>query len=343
MSEQQLATKPQQQQTQDIAQRQAANKKGIAEWLDSDKFKHQIAAVLPRHVTPERMVRAAITATMRTPDLAKCDQASFFNQMLLLSQFGLEPDGRRAHLIPFWNTKRGVFECQLIIDYKGLVELILRTGNVSTIHADKICENDEFVYDCGQVERHRIDFRKPRGEAYAYYCIITRKDGTRKCEVMSVDEVAAIRARSKSGNSGPWVTDFDEMAKKTVFKRASKWVELSSEIRELVDADSDLIVDGAVVRSNAMPDKPRGVEGLKAALGDSSQPEATTGGEVDGDEFERSARVRGQYLEQLSTTVKIGALKSLMKDAAEDELLSEADKAAVVAEIEERIVIAQAT
>jgi hypothetical protein len=65
--------------------------------------------------------------------------------------------------------------------------------------------------------------------------------------------------------------------------------------------------------------------------------------ETNGEEFERSARVRGQYLEQLSTTVKIGALKSLMKDAAEDELLSEADKAAVVAEIEERIVIAQAT
>lgn len=251
------------------------NKRGIQEWLESDVFKRQIAAVLPKHITEERMVRAAITATMRTPLLAQCDQASFFNQMLLLSQFGLEPDGRRAHLIPFWNTKRKVYECQLILDYKGVVELILRTGAVSTIHADKVCENDEFVYNCGQVEKHRVDFRHPRGPAYAYYCVITRKDGTRKCEVMSVDEVNQIRARSKSAESGPWVTDYDEMAKKTVFKRASKWVELSSEIRGILDADNDLVIDASVVTPGSSTKVLRGTEALRAKLL-ASQPSSTT-------------------------------------------------------------------
>ena len=226
----------------------------IRDRLQSEAFRDQIAMVLPNHIKPERMVRVACTAMLRTPKLAECDQTSFFNAMLQLSQWGLEPDGRRAHLIPFRNNKENRTECQLILDYKGLVELILRTGNVASIHTDKVCDADEFVYDCGQVVKHTIDFRKPRGEAYAYVCIITRKDGSKKCEVMTRDEVDAIRKRSKSSNNGPWVTDFDEMAKKTVFKRASKWCELSSEIRDAIEHDDRDTVDGRVTRSAVTAD-----------------------------------------------------------------------------------------
>lgn len=226
----------------------------IRDRLQSEAFRDQIAMVLPKHLTPERMARVACTQIAKTPKLAECDQASFFNAMLQLSQWGLEPDGRRAHLIPFRNNKTNTTECQLILDYKGLVELILRTGDVASIHADKVCDADEFVYDCGQIVRHRIDFRKPRGEAFAYYCVITRKDGTKKCEVMSRDEVDAIRKRSRSANNGPWVTDFDEMAKKTVFKRASKWCELSSEIRDAFEHDDRDFVEGRVTRSAVTAD-----------------------------------------------------------------------------------------
>jgi recombination protein RecT len=226
----------------------------IRDRLQSDAFRDQIAMVLPNHIKPERMVRVACTAMLRTPKLAECDQTSFFNAMLQLSQWGLEPDGRRAHLIPFRNNRENRTECQLIIDYKGLVELILRAGNVASIHADKVCEADEFVYDCGQIVSHRIDFRKPRGDVFAYYCIITRKDGTKKCEVMSREEVDAIRKRSKSASNGPWVTDFDEMAKKTVFKRASKWCELSSEIRDAIEHDDRDTVEGRVTRSAVTAD-----------------------------------------------------------------------------------------
>jgi recombination protein RecT len=227
----------------------------IRDRLQSDAFRDQIAMVLPNHIKPERMVRVACTAMLRTPKLAECDQTSFFNAMLQLSQWGLEPDGRRAHLIPFRNNRENRTECQLIIDYKGLVELILRAGNVASIHADKVCDADEFVYDCGQILSHKIDFRKPRGDVFAYYCIITRKDGTKKCEVMSREEVDAIRKRSKSASNGPWVTDFDEMAKKTVFKRASKWCELSSEIRDAIEHDDRDTVDGRVTRSAVTADE----------------------------------------------------------------------------------------
>jgi recombination protein RecT len=213
----------------------------------------EIARALPKHMSADRMARVVLTQMSKTPKLSECEPASFFQCLMTLSQWGLEPDGRHAHLIPFENRKRGVVECQLIIDYKGFVQLALRTGNIASIHCDSVCENDEFDYDCGEVLRHKIDFRKPRGEAYAFVCIIKMKDGSKKCEVMTRNEVDAIRKRSRSGQSGPWVTDYNEMAKKTVFRRASKWIELSSEIRDAFDNDDKDYVDGRVTSRQSAP------------------------------------------------------------------------------------------
>lgn len=201
--------------------------------LTSDAGKAQFAAALPRHMTPERFCRVALTAVTRTPKLAECTKESFFKCLMDLSAMGLEPDGRRAHLIPYGK------ECTLIVDFKGIAELVMRSGLVGSIHADKVCENDAFEVDRGTVTKHRIDYRKPRGNAYAYYVLVKFKDGSEKTEVMTRDEVDAIRKRSRSGNNGPWVSDFDEMAKKTVFRRASKWLSLSPEIRQAVEHDDE--------------------------------------------------------------------------------------------------------
>jgi recombination protein RecT len=129
----------------------------------------------------------------------------------------------------------------LIIDYKGLVELVYRSGVVANVHADIVCENDDFVYDRGQLVKHQISFREDRGEMYAAYCLVRMKDGTEKCEVLTKREIDSIRARSKASKSGPWVTDYNEMAKKTAFRRVSKWIPLSAEIRDAVVGDDDVI------------------------------------------------------------------------------------------------------
>lgn len=211
----------------------------IRDHLEGDAFKRTVAAALPKHLPPDRFIRVALTAMTRVPKLSQCDQASFFQCLLTLSALGLEPDGRRAHLIPFENRKRQVTECQLIVDYKGLVELAMRSGEVSNIHADVVCETDEFEFDRGVLVKHKIDFRKPRGEVYAVYAIARFKDGGEKCEVMTRQDVEAVRHRSRAGNNGPWVTDWNEMAKKTVFRRLSKWLPLSPEYRDALDADVD--------------------------------------------------------------------------------------------------------
>lgn len=216
-----------------------SNKRTIKETLEGDQFRQAVAKVLPKHLTPDRFVRVAIMAMTRTPKLAQCEPASFFQCLMSLSQYGLEPDGRRAHLIPFENRKRKCVECQLIIDYKGLAELVLRSGIVSYLHADVVCDNDDFEYDRGLVVRHKINLRGERGNVYAAYAICRFKDGSEKCDVMSKSDVERIRNRSRAAQSGPWVTDWNEMAKKTVFRRLSKWLPLSPEVRDAIDSEDE--------------------------------------------------------------------------------------------------------
>ena len=220
-----LQTKPQAPATKSLS---------LRDTIGGDYFKKQVALALPKHMTPDRFVRVGLTALMKTPKLLDCTQESVIQCLLNCSSLGLEPDGRRAHLIPYGNT------CTLIVDYKGIVELAKRSGDVSNVFAQIVCANDNFEWENGEVT-HKIDFRTPRGEMYAAYATITFKDGTKQSDVMTKDEIDAIRKRSKSGQSGPWLTDYNEMAKKTVFRRASKWITLSPEVSDALEAEDDLI------------------------------------------------------------------------------------------------------
>lgn len=260
--------------------------------LNSEGMKKHLAMALPKHVTPDRMVRVALTAMTRMPKLADCDQASFFQALFQCSQWGLEPDGRRAHLIPFENKRKGIVECQLIIDYKGLAELAYRSSLVKTIHAQEVRRGDLFSYDLGQVTRHtpwflRSDSGKPAtaGEVYAYYCVVEMAGDARKCEVMSLEEVNAIRDNSqgykaaiKYKSSSPWIDYPLEMGKKTVFKRCSKWLPLSAEFRQAVDHD-DTEYAGHVEEDRKTVDS---ISGLLAAA-DDDLPMVPEGVQEDGE------------------------------------------------------------
>jgi len=155
------------------------------------------------------------------------------------SALGLEPDGRKAHLIPYGKV------CKLIVDYKGLVDLARRSGEIADIHADVVCENDFFEYSFGT--NGNLEHKpaiKEKGVVIAAYSYVKLKDGSSSYEVMNLEEINAIRKRSKASGSGPWVTDWNEMAKKTVFRRHSKWLPVSSELmKSAVDKDYDVPID----------------------------------------------------------------------------------------------------
>jgi recombination protein RecT len=156
--------------------------------------------------------------------------------MLDCSSLGLEPDGRRCHLIPYGT------EVQLIVDWKGLVELAKRSGEVVSWKAETVKERDSFDWQTGEIT-HSINWREDRGKLQAVYSIVKLSNGEIDTEVMTLAEVEAIRKRSKAGGSGPWVTDFEEMAKKTVIRRHSKRLTLSPEFHQALEIDSDKLAE----------------------------------------------------------------------------------------------------
>lgn len=288
--------------------------KTIRSLLESDAFKSQVSKALPKHLTPDRFIRICITAMTKTPKLAQCEQASLFNALLTLSQLGIEPDGRNAHLIPYENRKRGVTECQLIIDYKGIAELVMRSGLVSNLHCDVVCENDEFVYDRGELKKHLINFRQPRGKVFAVYALCRFKDGTEKCDVMTREEVEAIRSRSKAANVGPWVTDWTEMSKKTVFRRLSKMLPFSSEQRDAIESDDQQFhIDHTAIAASSS--KSKADEMLERY--NPRPPIESVAQSVDGPEFGTLAYVE-KMLKSAKNIDELNDAMSLVSELSED-------------------------
>lgn len=221
----------------------------IKQSLNSDAVLKQFSAALPKHLSPERFVRIAITAMMRNPKLAECSQASVMRCLLDLSAMGLEPDGRRAHLIPFENKRQGTVECTLIVDFKGLIELVRRDPNVLDVQAYTVRENDSIIIRNG-IPEHTFNPAKDRGKVMAVYSKIVWKNGTTTYgEPMSWPEAESVRNRSKAWASylqykkeGPWNTDETEMWKKTVIRRDSKMWPLPPDIRDAIERDDDQIM-----------------------------------------------------------------------------------------------------
>lgn len=109
----------------------------------------EIKKALPTVLTPERFTRIALSALNNTPALQKCTPMSFLAALMNAAQLGLEPNTPlgQAYLIPYKN--KGVLECQFQIGYKGLIDLAYRNGQMQTIQAQAVYENDEFSYEYG--------------------------------------------------------------------------------------------------------------------------------------------------------------------------------------------------
>lgn len=195
----------------------------------------QFAAALPKHVSPERFVRVVMTAVQMTPALLNADRRTLFASAMKASQMGLLPDGREGAIVTFKD------QAQFMPMVAGIMKMVRNSGEISTWSVQAVYENDNFDFCLGDDEHIT---HKPaltgRGKIIAVYSIVSMKDGEKSREVMSVEDVNAIRARSRSGNSGPWVSDFAEMAKKTVVRRHAKRLPMSTDLDDVLRSDDEL-------------------------------------------------------------------------------------------------------
>lgn len=195
-----------------------------------EKSKGAIAAVLPKHVTADRLMKIALSLTSKDGNLLACNQMSVLRCVVGAASVGLEVGGLlgEAYLVPF----KG--ECTLIIGYKGLIKLARQSGEIKSIRARVVYKADEFQVEYGLRETitHKPNLESSDlkdEDIIAVYAVAEFKEGEPQFEVMTRAQVDKIRGRSASANSGPWVTDYAEMAKKTVIRRLSKVMPLSPE------------------------------------------------------------------------------------------------------------------
>lgn len=247
----------------------ATRTKTIANLID--QMKPQIARALPKHMDPDRLARIALTVVRQTPKLAQATPESLLGALMTCAQLGLEPGPLgHAYLVPYGK------EVQFIPGYRGLVDLARRSGQVQSVQARVVHEGDAFDYAFGLNPKLDHKPAATKGELTHAYAVIRLKDGGVDFDVMDRDDIERIRARSKAATNGPWVTDFDEMAKKTVLRRLLKTAPMSIEYQQAVandeqvrttfDADDinltpagvdeDGVIDAEVVDEQAEPELP---------------------------------------------------------------------------------------
>lgn len=207
-----------------------------------------LSAVAPKHMTAERLVKIALLAASRSPELAKCAPESILRAVMQGAEIGLEAGGLlgEAYIVPFFNKKTGKMEAQMIPGYRGLIKLARNSGQITSIEAHVVRERDQFtlIYGLDAKLEHVPCLKGDPGPVVAAYAIARFKDGGYQVEVMTRAELDAVKARSKSPSSGPWVTDEAEMQKKTVVRRLCKYLPLSPELALARAIEADEAANG---------------------------------------------------------------------------------------------------
>lgn len=207
-----------------------------------DRMAPEMQKALPKHISIERLCRIALTEVRKNPKLLKANQSSLAGAIMTCAQLGLEPGPlQQIHLVPFYNKKTGTHDITPIIGFQGLADLAMRGGKVLSVRARVVYDGDAFSYDEGLHPKleHEPSHSAERSDddiTHAY-AIAEMERGNPRFEVMFRKEIEAIRKRSRAGTSGPWVTDYAEMCKKTVLRRLLKTLPKSVEFAEAVEAE----------------------------------------------------------------------------------------------------------
>jgi recombination protein RecT len=201
----------------------------------------QVRMAVPRHLTPERVIRVTLTACQRNPELLECEPYSIVGCLIQASELGLELDGvlGQAYMVPFNNRKTGKKEAQFITGYRGLISLAKRAGDIIHFAAHVVREGDLFDYRYGTDAK--VDHSPAldgRGKPIGVYALVRFKSGGCDFEVMGWNEAMEHgRKWSRTFNKGAWQDSPEEQAKKTVLRRLAKRCDMAVELQKAAILD----------------------------------------------------------------------------------------------------------
>lgn len=200
-----------------------------------EKSKDSFADVLPSHMRPERLIKTALYVAATNPGILECEPSSFLAACMKAAQLGLEPTGEYGggHFVRYGNS------CVFLPDYRGVLDVVRRSGKVDAVESRVIYESDIYSVDfmANPPVQHQPCLDGDRGKPVAYYAIAWLKDVSRpQFEIMRRDEVDAHRRKLKSGGSDAWRSYFDRMALKTVLLRLCNLLPRSIEMMLVAEA-----------------------------------------------------------------------------------------------------------
>ncbi len=290
------------------------------------ELKPELEKVLPAHISVDKFMRVVNTAISMNPDLYGADRRSLFTSCVKCATDGLLPDGREAALVIF-NSKekyteggkkleRWVQKVQYMPMFAGLQKKVRNSGELKELTCNAVFQQDAFRYwvdDAGEHITHEPNLEAAdRGAFKAVYCIAKTRDGGVYMEVMTRGQVEQVRAVSKSKDTGPWASWFDEMARKTVFRRLSKRLPMSTDIEQVLRRD-DNIYDLAKPQQAALSNNNSGVSAAKALLGiGGTSSSAFLDAPPEGGASQQEAdEGESEYIPHFGTESAISALKAV--------------------------------
>jgi len=212
----------------------------VSTWLLSTETQEQMALALPRHVDPGRLARQFLTQCKKIPKLVECSGPSLAGGLMEVAQLGLDL-GTRGHawLLPY--KVQGTMTANLIVGYKGMLDLAWRSDQIRTVYAHAVHEGDVFEYRFGseQVIQHMPGPKATQGDITHAYAGLETIHGGKMMDVMLIEDINAIRQRARARDKGPWVTDYAEMCKKTVVRRVLKLGPCSTELQRAITLDEE--------------------------------------------------------------------------------------------------------
>lgn len=253
-------------------------------------YKKKFELLMPKGGDSDQIVADAIQMLESTPKLRECDPMSVLGGLVTISQLNLRPGVLgEAWLVPMFNGREKKFQATLVVGYQGYLKLAYNSDQIKHVESRVVYEGDVFDFSFNNEQLvHKPDFTKPKGRPIAFYAVVHMANGHTHVErPYTLQEMEEHRdkfamAKKKDGTVvGPWVQNFEAMARKTMILRALKYLpkSISYQTAEVVDSS---------VRTNVQNQSPeRAIEytaQLGDVLGDDGQGQPEPSAQSNGDE-----------------------------------------------------------
>lgn len=255
-----------------IAKKTLTGAEKLEVMLRDKKTIGMLETILPDGMDKNNFLAHIFLVIKKNPALANCSADSFISAMLTVAEVGIKPnmiDGE-AYLVPYGEN------IQLQLGYKGLLKIIRKSFPNIIINQGIVKENDEFLIEQGMENKitHRYNW-KDRGQTVGYYATFKiPSNGQNGFSFMTKEETEEHKKKFAK-SSDIWNKNFDEMAIKTVIKKALKYLtwDLNKKeegttlkvlkndeniVKNIQANEEDLIAENEIIDIDSLEEKPEG-------------------------------------------------------------------------------------